>query len=130
MKHIHAELMALYAQDAMETDKPWERWEYYSSIDQCWVSFEINHPTWNSGTRFRRRPTTININGHKVPEPYRGEMRYGQFYYIPKLDSRDLYNTLNWCKDACDQRVIERGLVHLTKEAAIKHTEALLSFTK
>jgi len=28
MKHVHAEQMAQYAQDAMETDKPWLRWEY------------------------------------------------------------------------------------------------------
>ena len=27
-KHIHADLMMEYAKDAMETDKPWERWEY------------------------------------------------------------------------------------------------------
>ena len=25
--HKHANLMLQYAQDAMETDKPWERWE-------------------------------------------------------------------------------------------------------
>lgn len=29
-KHIHAELMAEYAKDAMETDKPWERWECFN----------------------------------------------------------------------------------------------------
>ena len=128
MKHIHAELMALYAQDAMETDKPWERWEYFDT--QSWTSMRTGCPLWAEETLYRRKPKTININGHKVPEPYRGEMRYGQFYYIPKLDSSNLYNTLNWCKDACDQRVIERGLLHLTKEAARKHAEALLSFTK
>lgn len=27
-KHKHAEAMMEYAKDAMETDKPWERWEY------------------------------------------------------------------------------------------------------
>ena len=31
-KHIHADLMLQYAQDAMETDKPWERWEVYGKI--------------------------------------------------------------------------------------------------
>ena len=29
-KHIHAENMALYAQDAQETPEPWERWEFNS----------------------------------------------------------------------------------------------------
>ena len=27
MKHRHAELMKIYAEDAMETEKPWERWQ-------------------------------------------------------------------------------------------------------
>lgn len=130
MKHIHAELMMEYAKDAMETDEPWLRWEAYSTVDNDWKPFRFDHPSWFFETQYRRKPKMITINGHEIPEPYRGEMRYGQFYYIPNLDSSDLYNTLNWCKDACDQRVIERSLLHLSKEAAIKHAEALLSFTK
>jgi hypothetical protein len=34
MPHKHAELMALYAEDAAETDKPWERWEYNNPEDK------------------------------------------------------------------------------------------------
>lgn len=128
MKHKHAELMALYAQDAMETDKPWERWEYFDT--QVWESIRTGCPLWAPETQYRRKPKTITINGHKVPEPYRGEMQRNQFYYIPSLDSNDFWYELCWDGDACDQRVMERGLVHLTKEAAIKHTEALLSFTQ
>ena len=127
MKHIHAELMALYAQDAMETDKPWERWEYFDT--QVWESIRTGCPLWAPETQYRRKPKTITINGHKVPEPYRGEMRYNQIYYAPHLENSELYDALNWCEDDWDRRVIERGLLHLTKEAARKHAEALLSFT-
>lgn len=127
MKHIHAELMMEYAKDAMETDKPWLRWEY--NRDGRWIVCDWGFPSWHEKGEYRRKPQTVNINGYEVPEPYRGEMRYGQFYYIPNLDSSELYNTLIWYKDACDQKVIERGLLHLSKEAAIKHAEALLSFT-
>ena len=28
MAHIHAELMAQYAEDAKQHDKPWELWQY------------------------------------------------------------------------------------------------------
>jgi hypothetical protein len=55
MKHPHAELMAQYAQDAMETDKPWERWE---CIDECsitWLSFRC-HPSWENNFKYRRKP--------------------------------------------------------------------------
>jgi len=38
--HKHADLMLQYAQDAMETDKPWERWEYSdTSRDLCKIPF-------------------------------------------------------------------------------------------
>ena len=31
MGHIHAAAMAEYAKDAMDTDNPWEWWEFKSS---------------------------------------------------------------------------------------------------
>lgn len=34
-KHPHAELMAQYAQDALETDTPWERWEVRQVAKGC-----------------------------------------------------------------------------------------------
>ena len=33
MKHKHADLMLQYAEDAMETDRPWERWEWRRGYD-------------------------------------------------------------------------------------------------
>lgn len=128
MKHIHAELMAEYAKDAMETDEPWLRWEF--KFKGLWITCNLVSPLWEVKTEYRRKARTININGHEVPEPYRGEMQYDQLYYIPSLDSKDLYYEGDWCEGVYDKRVMERGLVHLTKEAAIKHTEALLSFTQ
>lgn len=35
-KHKHADLMMQYAQDAMETDKPWLRWEYQEEQSSIW----------------------------------------------------------------------------------------------
>ena len=53
MKHKHADLMALYAQDAQETDTPWERWEY--NADNEWA--ECSHsPMWGERTEYRRKP--------------------------------------------------------------------------
>jgi hypothetical protein len=83
----------------------------------------------------RRKPKTITINGIEVPEPYRGEMKAGQPYYTPELyecgdDYRELYFALQWRDTLYDNAAMKKGLVHLTKEAAIKHAEALISFTK
>jgi len=53
MKHKHADLMALYAQDAQETDKPWERWEHgkYGAFSGL-----SSHPKWHIATDYRRKP--------------------------------------------------------------------------
>lgn len=51
--HIHAELMAQYAADARETEKPWVRWEYHNG--HGWE--ELNgSPIWDIGFQYRRKP--------------------------------------------------------------------------
>ena len=41
MGHIHAAAMAEYAKDALETDKPWERWEF-----SCGISYSASQVIW------------------------------------------------------------------------------------
>jgi hypothetical protein len=53
--HKHAELMAEYAKDAMETDKPWERWEQRHECNGFW-SQATNHPLWEDTFFYRRKP--------------------------------------------------------------------------
>jgi len=56
MKHIHADNMLLYAQDAQETDKPWERWEWRwsSSTSGHWVKAEASDIEWDLEIDYRR----------------------------------------------------------------------------
>ena len=53
-KHIHVELMAQYAEDAMITDEPWKLWEYYSNDDHYWTTLKGN-PLWDKATKYRRK---------------------------------------------------------------------------
>ena len=53
--HPHAELMALYAKDATETDKPWERWECYDPNDRKWKSL-YGYISWIPTIKYRRKP--------------------------------------------------------------------------
>ena len=75
----------------------------------------------------RRKPKTITINGIEVPEPHRGEIPNHTPYYMPYLAE---YISCPWHNDLFDKKRMAAGLIHLTKEAAIKHAEALISFTK
>ena len=120
--------MLQYAQDAMETDKPWERWEYFDT--QVWRPLRMVYPLWSANTQYRRKPMTININGHEVPEPYRGVMVEGQSYYRTTLTTLTQCWKEVWLNKEFDHHQMKYGLLHLTEDAAIKHAEALLSFTE
>jgi len=52
MKHVHADKMLLYAQDAQETEKPWVRWELAGSVN-TWNAMQM-HPAWLPLTMYRR----------------------------------------------------------------------------
>ena len=55
-KHIHAELMKQYAEDAMTTDEPWKLWEYleYYSNRWHWTPLKDN-PLWDTDEKYRRK---------------------------------------------------------------------------
>ena len=137
IKHPQAELMMQYAQDAMETDKPWERWEqgYYKEGKEHDYQPCTSNPTWKVEWCYRRKPKTININGFEVPEPLKHLDFTKDFPVglacVNLLSQNNFYSLIyeghgiNEVKDK-----LEKGLLHLTKEAAELHAKALLSFTK
>jgi len=54
-QHEHAHLMKLYAEDAAETDAPWNRWERQSSSGCPWYACEEEDMVW-SRCKYRRKP--------------------------------------------------------------------------
>ena len=129
MKHIHAELMMAYAKDAMETDEPWLRWEFYHRIEKCWKQFKFDHPAWHLEDQYRRKAKTIKINGIKVPEPMREAPEVGQGYHVVNLLNIERTDSFVWEGFDCEQGWLDSGLCHSTKDAAYDHASALLSFT-
>ena len=127
MGHIHAAAMAEYAKDAIETDMPWERWEVSMTESGDEYRNLLGHPDWVVTRKYRRKPKTILINGHEVPEPHRTPLKDGEVYWALTLFSRA--TSLRWKDDDFDNSYLENGFVHLTKEAAEKHFNALKSFT-
>ena len=126
MGHIHAAAMAEYAKDALETDKPWERWEASFKGQEVYFALE-NNPCWGPGIEYRRKPRTILINGHEVLEPCRTPLQCGEHYWIPDLFGGAIEYC--WEGDIHDDSFLNDGFIHLTEEAAVKHYNALRSFT-
>ena len=125
MGHIHAELMAQYAEDALETDKPWERWEFHHKRGE--YQSLGSHPYWEVTREYRRKAKTILINGYEVPEPRRTPLKDDEVYWTLSLVRG--VTSAHWQNDNIDNVYLKNGFIHLTKEAAEKHFNALRSFT-
>ena len=101
---------------------------------------DMGWPTWHGGvltdkpekltwTKTKPKAAQLNINGHLVPAPEREPLPYGTTYYTPLLlDGKAA--TCAWYDDQTDHHRLNSGLIHLTKEAALKHAQALISISK
>lgn len=130
--HKHAEAMKLYAEDAATTDKPWKLWEFSHKEENHWYPLS-NHPEWDLNYNYRRKavkPKTININGYEVPEPLQNAPEGGTMYWYPNTSDTHVACSHYYSYYQYHVDRLVNGLVHLTQEAAQKHLEALLSFTR
>ena len=124
-KYIHAENMALYAQDAQETETPWDRWQIlingkWEYLDWCFT-FRPEH-------KYRRKPKMLSVtlaNGETVswPEPHRTELGFGDSYFYVGVDGSVIVG--KWDYLLWDSDVLSNGYCHLTREAANQHAAAL-----
>lgn len=66
--HPHAANMLAYAQDAAETDKPWERWQFrhFGGKVGDWED-NLDNPVWDPGTEYRRKPNPLEMWANLYP---------------------------------------------------------------
>ena len=126
-KHIHAELMMQYAQDAMQTPEPWERWEMYGKVTGSWISLGECF-FWRPENQYRRKPKMLSVtlaSGEVVswPAPHRAELDNRDAYYYVDVDGSVMGE--KWHGIAWDRGTLSNGGVHLTKQAAEQHAVAL-----
>lgn len=125
--HPHADLMAKAAEIA-KTDKEWYRhFEFKTCVMSSWSQL-VWASCFDPNVQYRLRPSFIDINSHQVPEPVREPLQEGQEYWVADVTKWD--DEWYWNDDNIDNLWLERGLIHLTKEAADIHIAALLSFTQ
>lgn len=120
--------MLQYAQDAAETNTPWERWQTKDTDSENWRNI-FNHPNWFEHYEYRRKPSFIVINGIEVPEPMREKLEIGDIYYVPHVTYK-IAEKLKWTGNMIDIFNLNNGLVHLTESDAFTHSYALLSLTQ
>ena len=131
--HKHAALMAQYAQDAAETDKPWERWELrFVSAGGCcgsglWRELD-GSPLWSTDCEYRRKPqqTRYLID---IPEPLMQAPKDGQMCYLADPTAPERFLTISWVESSLPhERWFLRGLVFNNKEDAVFASRAMCPF--
>lgn len=71
------------------------------------------------------KPKTVMVNGIEVPEPITSALNNGDRYF--KAGRSEVYE---WRNDRLDILWLNQGILHLTKEAADLHWEAMIAPTK
>ena len=129
--HPHAALMLQYAKDAAENEKPWELWFYIRDVSpNVFANIPLkSNPIWDTDIKYFRKPQTIQINGIEVPEPYRGEMKEGQDFYVARPTAPNFCSEDSWDGGVYDVSMRNRGLIHLTLEPAAIHGKAMAAPT-
>ena len=123
--HKHAALMLQYAQDAAETDKPWEQWEILRGKSWCDLT---ENPTWIEYMEYRRKPQVIRVGRHEFPKPISEALEIGMKYWFISF-SEDLGEfspfRVPWNGDKVDKAYLDGRVIHLTEASAQAHADVL-----
>lgn len=130
--HPHAGLMMKYAEIAQTTDKPWTHFEVRQNDSGVWkaIHLPLRFDTYLEYRLKPEPPKTIRIGKYDVPEPVREPLENGTEYWGVDLTAEELAWNYKWNSAVFCNLMWRRGLIHLTKEAAVIHAKALLSLTK
>ena len=121
MKHVHHDMIVAWAAD------PSRVVEVESGGIGVWGE-EYPHTTWNPYAKYRFKPEEpkyIVVNGVNVPEPVRLELEDAQLYWLASTsDGRP--RQYRWDSTFGERCWLSLGLIHLTREAAQTHIDAML----
>lgn len=126
--HVHAKLMAQYAEDAKTSKTPWELWEYLDK-DDGWTTFR-GSPGWYETSEYRRKPKTHMVHGVEIPD-LRVSPEDHEGYYYPTPHFPVLVQAGTYMQSyARDVHRSEHGLCYRDteegKQAAILHAKIML----
>ena len=75
---------------------------------------------------FRLAQEMITVGGISFPAPEGEPLEPGTRYWITRLGYMHyIPNAITWAGDSYDRTCLKRGLIHLSKENAVAHAEAL-----
>lgn len=127
-RHIHAELMKQYAEDASTHEFPYILWQY--NITGEWHDL-MKHPEWDFNTKYRRKPLEqnelISVSAMFMKPLKISDVKFRnpeQIVYYPSFDYNDCRFNVQSIKVSS---IFGEPLTafHTTKENAQKHVNFL-----
>ena len=120
MKHVHHDMIVAWAADPSRVVEV-----RVKGTDEWLISHD---PVWRDYLLYRFKPAEpkyIVVNGVNVPEPVRLELEDAQLYWLASTsDGRP--RQYRWDSTFGERCWLSLGLIHLTKEAAQAHIDAML----
>lgn len=120
MKHVHHDMIVEWAKDTSRVVEVRGK-----GTDEWLISHD---PVWRDYLLYRFKPAEpkyIVVNGIQVPEPVRERLKAGQPYWLVD-PSNETPIVLNWHDNSQTKQWLSLGLIHLTREAAQTHIDAML----
>lgn len=97
------------------------------TIELNGVVFEVRYLDFGvQANAYTVKVETEELNGFKYPAPETVGPGGGRTFYVPVVHASSLAHTGVWCGSASDERTLQRGLVHFTREAAVEHARAII----
>lgn len=133
-KHPHAELMKLYAEDAMNTAEPWNLWEFQPKEESVWFRL-TNHPVWSLKAEYRRRAKVVDIDGVKFPVPIpiaKDDSTNRDYFTIYVTDSGVVVGRINPTRMNVEKfnSLLKLGLTFEQRDDCERYLEALSELNK
>jgi hypothetical protein len=87
------------------------------------------HPMFRDrlGYEIEILPSTISVNGIEVPAPLREWPGDGEVWYVNLFSSHLCHSIFPRCGAGKIQCLLDYGLVHATREAAVAHAKAMIA---
>lgn len=124
-KHKHYDDIVKWASDP--TQKVW-----WLDESNCWKL--VTNPSWFSGNEYyvgiEPPINTIRIGERVITKPISKPLKVGELYFVATLNNNgDGHMQSVWDDDAFDHARLKMGIIHLTKEDAINHSNALIEIS-
>ena len=101
----------------------WTIWQPSANYSVSWMDSRLA-----SDWQVRLIPKTMLFNRQQLPMPMETAPEEGTIVYVPDLTTEVKSSWMVWGNTNWQEKMLAQGLVHSTKEAAIKWANAMIPF--